>query len=231
MSRQPFAPIRQRNPGGEIKVGNTALEQYPKLEELIGRCVMAWPPAEAEMALFLGYLLGANNNAAALAVFQSLRRSSAQRDAISEAAKVTINSTDQELLAAALNVHKSIEAERNAISHGHFGTYSKLPNALLWMTTNDYVELKATLSLVRATFTPELAKKSYARMYVYKADDFEQIYKNIQYIGWVWTDLTNYLRADHFARAELYDRLCNQARIAQALATLRQKNTPPSLPG
>jgi hypothetical protein len=51
---------------------------------------MSWAPVEAEMALLLGHLLKADN-AAALAVFQSLRRSSAQREAISEAARFALN--------------------------------------------------------------------------------------------------------------------------------------------
>jgi hypothetical protein len=90
---------------------------------------MIWPPAEAEMALVLGLLLGAEN-AAAMAVFQSLRRSSSQREAIAEAGKIRLPPSDQDLLNAVLNVHKSIEAERNALAYGHFGMYSELKDSL-----------------------------------------------------------------------------------------------------
>jgi hypothetical protein len=102
---------------------------------------MAWPHVEAEMAVLFAQLLGADN-AAALAVFQALRRSSAQRDAISEAAKVSLNDTDQELLSAVLNAHASVETERNALCHGHFGTSTKMPDGLIWMTTNDYPQFE-----------------------------------------------------------------------------------------
>src|SRR6202035_1763815 len=106
MPRQPFAALRQKHPGGNIEIGTNIIGERPELESLVGNCLMVWPAVEAEMALLLGHLLGASNPAA-LAVFQSLRRSSAQRDTIAEAARVTLNDTDQELLSAALNVHKS----------------------------------------------------------------------------------------------------------------------------
>jgi uncharacterized membrane protein len=118
MPRQPFKPFADQNRGGMIDIGTRATEKRPELFALVGKCLTSWPHIEGEMALVLGQLLGANN-AAALAVFQTLRRSSAQRDAISEAAKATLSETDQELLTAILNVHKSVETERNALAHGH----------------------------------------------------------------------------------------------------------------
>src|ERR1700686_5445893 len=91
MSRQPLAPFVERNPSGHYNVGTHALGLRPELELIIAECLMAWPPAEAEMALILAQLLGASESEAALVVFQSLRRSSAQREAISEAARVTLD--------------------------------------------------------------------------------------------------------------------------------------------
>ena len=123
MPRQPFKPYVTRKPGGNIEIGTQAVQQRPDLFALVGKCLISWPHIEAEMALLLGQLLGAENRAT-LAVFQTLRRSIAQRDAISEAARVALNETDQELIFAVLNVHKSIESERNALAHGHLGVYS-----------------------------------------------------------------------------------------------------------
>lgn len=146
MPRQPFSPIRKRQPGGKVSVGNDIPGRMPELDALIGRCLMIWPPAEAEMALVLGLLLGAEN-AAAMAVFQSLRRSSSQREAIAEAGKIRLPPSDQDLLNAVLNVHKSIEAERNALAHGHFGMYSELKDSLLWMATVERREALRPASL------------------------------------------------------------------------------------
>jgi hypothetical protein len=229
MPRQPFAPLRHKYPGGHIEIGTFVIGARPELESLVGNCLMIWPAVEAEMALLLGHLLGANN-LATLAVFQSLRRSSAQRDAIAEAARVSLNETDQELLSAALNVHKSIEADRNALCHGHFGTYSNLPECLLWMTTNDYVELRSKLHLSNERFGEDLQRKLYANMRVYRKDDLQTIYNDLTYCGPMWTEMRHYLRSDGRSRQRLYDQLCNQSRIAQALVILRQKNNPSAPP-
>lgn len=227
MPRQPFSPLRQKYPGGNIEIGTNIIGERQELESLVGNCLMVWPAVEAEMALLLGHLLGASN-LAALAVFQSLRRSSAQRDAIAEAAQVTLNDADQELLSAALNVHKSIEADRNAICHGHFGIYSNLPDCLLWMTTNDYVELRSRLHLANERFSEDMQRKLYSNMRVYRKSDLEAIYNDLTYCGPMWTELRHYLKSDGRSRQRLYDQLCNQSRIAQALVILRQKNIPPA---
>jgi hypothetical protein len=86
----------------------------------------------------LGQLLGVQH-APALAVFQSLRRSSAQRDAISGAAAVALtDDVGRKLLTAILNVHKAVEAELNAFAHGHFGCCNTFSDGLLWMSSGDY---------------------------------------------------------------------------------------------
>jgi hypothetical protein len=89
---------------------------------------MAWPIVEIEMAVILGHLLG-TKNAATIAVFEQLRRSSAQRDAIMAATNVVLEERDREIISASLNAHKAIESERNAFAHGHFGLSSILPDA------------------------------------------------------------------------------------------------------
>lgn len=101
MARQPFKPFADKHPGGMIDIGTRAVAQRPELFALVGKCLVSWPHIEAEMALALGALLGADNDAA-LAVFQILRRSSNQRDAISAAAGPL--DIDQDLMAAVLNV-------------------------------------------------------------------------------------------------------------------------------
>jgi hypothetical protein len=225
MPRQPFAPLlkRTRRSGGRIEVGN--LGQRPELEALVANCVMAWPPTEAEMALLLGYLLGAHENDAMLAVFQSLRRSAAQRDAISEAARVRLDSTDRELLNSILKVHKAVEAERNALTHGHFGTYTELPDILLWMETKYYVELKAKMQLRNAAFNPEIQTSLYENISFYKKSDLEKIFADIKEMNDIWSAFIQYLRSSPPKRAELYRQLCDRPRIHQELVLLRRERT------
>jgi hypothetical protein len=168
MPRQPLLPIlcRTRTAGAQIQVGTHALGQRPELEALIANCLMAWSPMEAEMALLLAHLLGVPGSGAVLAVFHSLRRSALQREVILKAARVTLESADRELLSAILNVHKSIETERNALAHGHFGIYTNLPDGLIWMETKVYVDYKARMELGNEAFTSEEADALYSNMYV-----------------------------------------------------------------
>jgi hypothetical protein len=223
MPRQPLLPFIRQNPGGRFEIGTHAIRQRPELDSLIANCLMAWPPAEAEMAILLAHLLGADESEAVLAVFHSLRRSSAQRDAISEAAQITLNSTDRELLSAIMNVHKSIESERNAITHGHFGIYTNLADGLVWMETKAYVDFKARMQLANQPFTNEIKDALYSQLYVYKKPDLEKIFTEIKMIADIWSVFISYLRAQLPQRAELYRRLCDQKHIHQELEILRRE--------
>jgi hypothetical protein len=191
---------------------------------------MAWPPTEAEMALLLAYLLGVPGSKAVLAVFHSLRRSSSQREALSEAARVTLDSTDHELLSAILNVHKSIETERNSLTHGHFGIYTNLPDGLIWMETKVYVDFKARMELGNEAFTREVGETLYSNMYVYKKADLEKIFEDIKEITEIWGTFTRYLRTSPPQRAELYSQLCARKYILQDLEKLRRGKNPPASP-
>jgi hypothetical protein len=110
VARQPLKNVLPHGPRGRVVFGKAATDQRPELARRIAECLMFWPYVETNMALVLGQLLG-SQNAAALAVFQALRRSSAQRDAISEAARVSLSAGDNELVTAVINVHKGIEAD------------------------------------------------------------------------------------------------------------------------
>ena len=183
------------------------------------------------MALLLGQLLGAPS-AAALAVFHTLRRSTAQRDAVSEAAKASLHEVDQELVSAALNVHKSIEAERNALAHGHLGIYSEMLDGIIWLSTADYIAFKAMLVLAGdVTRTQEKRDKLNSQLSYYKAPDLTTIYDDINTLGWIWSELRDYLQTIRPSpRAELYRRLCDRPRIALELEKLRREKTPPTQP-
>jgi hypothetical protein len=233
MPRQPFLPFILRNRGGQFNVGTQALQQRPEIELLIANCLMAWPPTEAEMAVLLAYLLGAEQSEAALAVFQSLRRSSAQRDAISEAARTILSDTDQELLNAILNAHKRVEAERNALTHGHFGIYSLLADGVVWMDTKTYLDTKVRGELAHQVMTEQFLTQMYSKVYIYKAPDVQTIFENIKDIADIWNKFIQYLRvrASLPLAGGLYRQLCDRPSIAQELTILRREKTPPIPPG
>jgi hypothetical protein len=226
MPRQPYLKVVPNPKSTTIEVSTESIGQRPELETLIGNCLMAWPHVEAEMALLLGQLLG-TENAAALAVFQALRQSRAQRDLISEAAKVSLNAEDQELLAAILGVHKAIEAERNALTHGHFGISNRIPDGIIWMNSADYVSVRSSIAITPIpSWDDERHLKLLATISVYKAADLTAIFEDMIETANIWQNLIVYLRSPSRTRAGIYRQLCDRPHIARELAKSRQKSTP-----
>ena len=216
MPRQPFLAFFEKKRGGLFEIGADVLGKRPELELLIAKCLMAWPMAEAEMATLLAQLLGVSKtNEAVLAVYQSLRRSTAQYAAISEAANIVITEPkDRELLDLILNVHKSIEAERNALTHGHFGTYSLLPDGIIWMNNKTYVDTRTQAELIDPSLGRDFIERMYSSVSIYKARDFEMIFTDIKNLGYYWHNFSRLLRLeDSTPHAELYRQICEEFRI------------------
>ncbi len=232
MPRQPYLKVVPNPKGAVIEVSTKAIGERPELETLVGNCLMAWPHVEAEMALLLGQLLG-TENAAAIAVFQALRQSRSQRDLISEAAKVSLSDPDQELLAAILNLHKSVEAERNSLTHGHFGTSTKIADGIIWMNSADYVAIRSNITLAPTpTWNDAKHMKLLSTISVYKAADLTTIFEDMIEVANSWFNLVIYLRSPIHdrIRADRYRQLCDRPHIARELKILRQKNNPSSQP-
>jgi hypothetical protein len=230
MTRQPFWSVYKKDPVGELTFSAKKLGLRPALKSIIGECLMTWPIAEAEMGLLLGQLLGMPSMAA-IAVFQVLRRSANQREAIGAAANTALETKeDKELISALLYVHKSIEAERNALAHGHFGIHDKFTDMILWITTETYVKFKTETNLANIVLTTQRKLEFYSEVYFYRDSDLRSILSDINAVCEMWASAIIWLRARPPSRAELYLQLCNQSRIAQALDVLRQKNKNATLP-
>jgi hypothetical protein len=196
----------------------------PNLEGLVGNCLMAWPSVEAEMALALGQILGAQHNAI-IAVFPIIRRFATQQSIIQEAAKASLNPTDQELTIAILNVHKSAEAERTALAHGHFGATDTIPDGLVWMHTTDYLAVRTLFTLKGdLTIDDNRLKEIASKLWVYKEHDLTTILADFQALAWIWHDLIIYLKSSNSERSQLYQQLCDRPRVKRELLLLR-KNT------
>ncbi len=228
MPRQPYLKCASHKVETEISIGPDAIGQRPEIETLIGYALTTWPHVEAEMALFLGESIG-TENAATLAVFQALRRSSSQREAISAATNVLLDDQGKELVSAILTVHKAIEADRNALAHGHFGASSAVNDGILWVDTNEYIKMRLFFALNPTPHWDEPLKREYlSNVWVYKAKDVEKILSNIQELGSIWFNGIDYLSLEPGSalRAEKYQLLSNRPHIAEALKHIRQKNTP-----
>jgi hypothetical protein len=144
MSRQPYLSVVRAPRGSKIDIGSHVLGQRPKLQSIICDCLLSWPFVEGEMSVIFGCLLN-TDNAAAVAVYQTLRRSTNQRDAIISAANASLVPQDSELIEAVLLANRSIEADRNAFAHGCFGTSTKLENDLVWQEIDRLRTIQITL--------------------------------------------------------------------------------------
>ncbi|HEY7156148.1 MAG TPA: hypothetical protein VH575_19440 [Gemmataceae bacterium] len=230
MPRQPFRLVANKYRDGQVRIGRDAIAIQPEIFALVGQCLIAWPNVEAEMALALGQLLGAPNEAA-LAVFQTLRKSLSQRDAVAAAA-VCQGEQDRELINAILNAHASVESERNGLAHGHLGAIMPMNDAILWMNTADYIAFKSLITLKGdRDYNEKKREQLYSSLSYYRRKDVEDILLSIDEIGWIWSELIKYLQAKRpEKRAELYSQLCDRPRIARELETLRQKNNSSTQP-
>ena len=220
MPKQPYLKVVPNHQGASIDVGVNAIGQRPQLEALVGACLMNWSHVEAEMALLLGQLMRVEN-AVALVVFQALRQSRTQREAIEGAGKIA-------LMAALLNLHKSLETERNALAHGHFGTSTKVPDGLIWMSTGNYISTRVDLSLAsNPVWDDPRHLKLLSSVWVYREPDLKKISEDMTELADEWYNFIVYLRmTDPKTRAEKYRQLCDRPHIDRELTILRQKNNP-----
>jgi hypothetical protein len=232
MPRQPYLKMVDRDRSDSLDFSIAALDHRSDLQLIIARCFMAWPIVEIEMAMILGHLLG-TKDAAAVAVFEQLRRSSAQREAIMAAANIILEERDKELMSASLNAHKAIESDRNAFAHGHFGVSDLLPDAVVWMSSSDYAPIRSKSVLIGRTPT---VSEITSKVYVYRLKDLKDIFNDVEWLLDYWVSALGYLRTPYSkfgTREELYLQLCDQPRIARELVILRQKNNqskPPQSP-
>lgn len=137
MARQPFLPTYTDAP---MQIGSTLIEELPKLAQLIGRIAINWSGVDVQLSVTLGSLLGVEN-AAAVAVFASLRNHRAQRDAIRAAADQTLAGEKRELLEILLTNHEELDKQRNAYVHGVWGRCDATPDGIVWSSAQAHANM------------------------------------------------------------------------------------------
>src|SRR5689334_5588658 len=88
MARQPFLPQFKKY---SYAIGANQLDSRPEFINAIGRCLTFWPYIEHHLAMMLGVLMKADNEAS-IAVFSAIRMGRTQRDALNTAASVALSS-------------------------------------------------------------------------------------------------------------------------------------------
>jgi len=226
MPRQPFWPLFSKNPKAQTVIGASAIGKRPTLETIIGQCLLMWPTVEAEMALLLVQILGAQSDAA-IAVFQVLRRATGQREALIAAIEnnLDLEPIERELLFVMIDDHKSIESDWNALAHGHIGFSEACPDIILWTISENYISYKSHFHLHDALLSAESKNEFIERGFFYRDTDLKSILESINYANYMWVEAINWLRVFGPQREKLYRQLFDQPRIAQAIEIRRQKNT------
>jgi hypothetical protein len=230
MPRQPLNRVIPLTDRPKLLFGIACPERRPQLATLVGKILLAWPHVESHMAVVLGQMLGTDSEPA-LAVYEILRRSSSQREAIETAAKIKLSAQHQELLSAILSIHKSIEPDRNAFAHGHLGWTDALPDALLWITAPDYIRFMLHAHNGMLGPESEWYQLLSERTSVYTVADLLKINADVREIWSAWLHFGTMLMSlfrFKLKNDEQYNKLCNQPHIARELAILRQRNNPPT---
>jgi hypothetical protein len=105
-------------------------------------------------------------------------------------------------------------------------------DAILWLSTADYIEFKATLILLGdRIYDDDKREKLNSSLSYYKAPDLESIFQDIDMVGWLWSEFISFLQTPNpETRAARYRQLCDRPRIAQELTKLRREKTPQAQP-
>jgi hypothetical protein len=228
MPRQPL-PKNHRKSGYDI--ASLGMERRPQLASLIGQCLMHWSNIELQMALLLGVLLNATNEAA-VAVYLSLRAGRVRQDAINAAANAVLSGEVLELYRAIVDFQRSVEVQRNDLAHGCYGTTDAIPDGVLWMeaqhVANFMLDFWNKIEHSTPTGPPiptsreekeKIQELNLNRMFVYREKDIKQLLSDIEAL---WRALGSFI---YFLRnskpREIYDRLCNEPHVKTALLKIR----------
>jgi hypothetical protein len=229
MARQPFLPVYT---GSSYSIGAGVINERPEFVAAIGRCVAFWSFIEHQMAILLGVILKADNEAS-IAVFTKLRRGSNQREAIEAAARATLDEPTQKLLGAILKVVRSNEKERNDLVHGHWGILADRTDLALWVE-NDHHSAWNTKVLNSEDRKVHVGHEELRqRLFVYPLSDIEDAYMRMNETWAILFDFIGYVRGSKTVGyygakgAQLYERLSRIPRIQEALGNPgRRQNTP-----
>ena len=192
MPRQPFLPAFSHL---KYSVGALLPKERPELCAEIGKSIAIWSQVDNEMGNLFGILLGTDSDAA-LEVFLTLRRASNQVEALCAAAKFKLTGEQLLTFEAMIFVYASLEKQRNSLAHGCFGICPDDTSILFWIEVKDHVHFQTeTLSReARGDFATDRHERLKKNMYVYRLQDLQGLYEEMEQFWWVAFYFNGYLR-------------------------------------
>ena len=226
MKRQPFLPTYK---GAPLQIGASVIERIPNLAELVGRIAINWSGVEVQLSLALGSMLGVEN-AAAVAVFLSLRNHRAQRDALRAAADKTLVGDDREIFDAILARHEELDGQRNSVVHGIWGVSEATPDGIIWSSQQSHANMLITDYHMSTTgqLTHDSRVASMTKdLFVVRFRDLEDLNRDIMALDKSVGNFHGYLRyRTEPAGKHAYQELVNDP-VIQAKRLLKQGREQP----
>jgi hypothetical protein len=212
----------------DFAMGRVFHKERPLHVQQIGACLMVWPELETQMAILLSHLLKAGAETT-LAVFLSLRRSTARTEAVSVASEVGLNAQGHEYICGALKVIQAAEAERNALAHAAWGYTHLIEDGIVWISENDSVHFHANANKALKTNRAIDFRSYYKGCYVYTMKDLIFVEHKIdEALGAIYL-LKNYVDCYYQLGEcpqlrELSEKLETYAPMKEALRPLRERD-------
>jgi hypothetical protein len=223
MPKQLYLPAFSKS---NYAIGALTLKDRPDFCMAIGKCIAVWTYVDNEMGNLFSLLLGTESDAA-LEVFLSLRQFRHQREALEAAAKHSLSGHDLTAFQALTSVYCSLDSQRNDLAHGCFGICPDDPSLLLWIDVKHHVHFQTeTLSKeARGHFSEDRHARLKENLYVYRKQDLENLYAEMEEFWWAVFYLNGYLREPtNSGRIAEFRKLCTFPKIKQEISRLLTKS-------
>jgi hypothetical protein len=135
-----------------------------------------WSQVEVELTLTLAAILDSRTDAG-VAVYLSIRASSAQRDALCSAALTSLVGDELRAFNAVMSLRQSLVRDRNDLAHGIFGVMPDHPNSLIWISAAKHAAwlTRANQRAWNLEFDPDPHSPLIRELIIYTLDDLLEL--------------------------------------------------------
>jgi hypothetical protein len=174
MARKPFLDLVP--PETVYYINSDCLADRPELASVIARCLATWSQVEVELSLTLAAILDSRTDAG-VAVYLSIRASSAQRDALCSAALTSLVGDELRAFNAVMSLRQSLVSDRNDLAHGIFGVMPDYPKSLIWIPSAKHAAwlTRANQRAWNLEFDPDPHSPLRKELFVYTLDDLLEL--------------------------------------------------------
>lgn len=173
-------PFRDLYTAKDFAFGFDTAAAIPAIAARVGSCVTSWSYVEHQMAVLLGVLINAENEAS-IAAFSAIKNSNQQRSALEAAAKKLLSEAERDLLKRILLKIQLTSEKRNTIAHGLWGVVGGVEDRAVLISQSDMSGWNASVLIAsdKGQYNPNFEVIA-ERLEVYEFQDFDEIASEIQ---------------------------------------------------